>query len=97
MMPADTQDAVLRATLWNYVLWREGYSFDTAKLREMGGVSEVYEPAYVEDMDFGYRAWKRGWALGAIPQPSHLVKFPQLLKVAAAILATELVPLRLQP
>jgi len=35
--------------------------FDTAKLREMGGVSEVYEPAYVEDMDFGYRAWKRGW------------------------------------
>jgi GT2 family glycosyltransferase len=36
--------------------------FDTAKLREMGGVSEVYEPAYVEDMDLGYRAWKRGWA-----------------------------------
>ena len=35
--------------------------FDTAKLRELGGVSEVYEPAYVEDMDFGYRAWKRGW------------------------------------
>jgi GT2 family glycosyltransferase len=35
--------------------------FDTAKLREMGGVSEVYQPAYVEDMDFGYRAWKRGW------------------------------------
>lgn len=36
--------------------------FDTARLRELGGVSEVYEPAYVEDMDFGYRAWKRGWA-----------------------------------
>ena len=35
--------------------------FDTVKLREMGGVSEVYDPAYVEDMDFGYRAWKRGW------------------------------------
>jgi GT2 family glycosyltransferase len=35
--------------------------FDTAKLRALGGVSEVYEPAYVEDMDFGYRAWKRGW------------------------------------
>ncbi|HZL56510.1 MAG TPA: glycosyltransferase family 2 protein, partial [Bryobacteraceae bacterium] len=35
--------------------------FDTAKLREIGGVSEVYNPAYVEDMDFGYRAWKRGW------------------------------------
>ncbi len=35
--------------------------FDTAKLRALGGVSEVYEPAYVEDMDFGYQAWKRGW------------------------------------
>jgi GT2 family glycosyltransferase/glycosyltransferase involved in cell wall biosynthesis len=35
--------------------------FDTGKLRAMGGVSEVYDPAYVEDMDFGYRAWKRGW------------------------------------
>lgn len=35
--------------------------FDTAKLRAMGGVCEVYHPAYVEDMDFGYRAWKRGW------------------------------------
>ncbi len=35
--------------------------FDTLKLRELGGVSEVYDPAYVEDMDFGYRAWKRGW------------------------------------
>ena len=35
--------------------------FDTTRLREMGGVSEVYEPAYVEDMDFGYRAWQRGW------------------------------------
>jgi GT2 family glycosyltransferase/glycosyltransferase involved in cell wall biosynthesis len=35
--------------------------FDTAKLCATGGVAEVYEPAYVEDMDFGYRAWKRGW------------------------------------
>jgi GT2 family glycosyltransferase/glycosyltransferase involved in cell wall biosynthesis len=35
--------------------------FDTEKLRALGGVSEVYDPAYVEDLDFGYRAWKRGW------------------------------------
>ncbi|MCU1327032.1 MAG: glycosyl transferase, family 2, partial [Bryobacterales bacterium] len=35
--------------------------FDTAMLRQLGGVSERYDPAYVEDMDFGYRAWKRGW------------------------------------
>ena len=35
--------------------------FDTAKLCAMGSVSEVYDPAYVEDLDLGYRAWKRGW------------------------------------
>jgi GT2 family glycosyltransferase/glycosyltransferase involved in cell wall biosynthesis len=35
--------------------------FDTAKLHAIGGVSEVYDPAYVEDLDLGYRAWKRGW------------------------------------
>lgn len=35
--------------------------FDTAKLLALGGVSEVYDPAYVEDLDLGYRAWKRGW------------------------------------
>jgi type IV secretion system protein VirB8 len=32
-MPADVQDATLRATLWQYVLWREGYSADTAQFR----------------------------------------------------------------
>jgi glycosyltransferase involved in cell wall biosynthesis len=35
--------------------------FDTAKLFSLGGVSEVYDPAYVEDMDLGYGAWKQGW------------------------------------
>ena len=35
--------------------------FDTAKLNALGGVSELYDPAYVEDLDFGFRAWKLGW------------------------------------
>ncbi len=35
--------------------------FDTSKLRALGGLSEVFDPAYVEDLDLGYRAWKRGW------------------------------------
>lgn len=35
--------------------------FDTAKLMALGGVAELYDPAYVEDLDFGYRAWKCGW------------------------------------
>jgi type IV secretion system protein VirB8 len=33
MMPPDVQDATLRATLWQYVLWREGYSAETAQFR----------------------------------------------------------------
>lgn len=31
------------------------------KLRALGGIDEVYEPAYVEDMDIGWRAWQQGW------------------------------------
>ena len=49
--------------------------FDTAKLRELGGVAELFEPAYVEDLDLGYRAWKRGWpsvfCAGAIVEHRH--------------------------
>ena len=35
--------------------------YDTAKLRALGGMAEVFEPAYVEDLDAGFRAWKKGW------------------------------------
>jgi len=35
--------------------------YDAAKLRALGGVDEAYDPAYVEDLDLGYRAWQRGW------------------------------------
>lgn len=35
--------------------------FDTRKLASLGGVAERYDPAYVEDLDLGFRAWKRGW------------------------------------
>ncbi|MBY0506947.1 MAG: glycosyltransferase [Bryobacteraceae bacterium] len=33
----------------------------TAKLRALGGLDESYRPAYVEDLDLGYRAWLAGW------------------------------------
>ena len=35
--------------------------FDTRKLRQLGGLLETYEPAYVEDLDLGFRGWQRGW------------------------------------
>jgi GT2 family glycosyltransferase len=36
--------------------------YDTAKLRALGGMDEIYDPAYVEDLDIGYRAWQLGWS-----------------------------------
>jgi GT2 family glycosyltransferase len=35
--------------------------YDGAKLRELGGFDPTYETAYVEDLDAGVRAWRRGW------------------------------------
>ena len=65
-----------------YVLYGSGGCslYDAAKLRALGGVDEAYEPAYVEDLDLGYRAWQRGWPSvyvagrrgGAPPSRHHL-------------------------
>ena len=56
MMPADVQDATLRATLWQYVLWREGYSADTAQFR-FNIVAQMSDPdvaeAYADWYKFG--------------------------------------------
>jgi len=35
--------------------------YDTLKLRAIGGFGEIFTPAYVEDLDAGWRAWARGW------------------------------------
>jgi len=46
-----------------YVLYGSGGCslYDVAMLRALGCVDEAYEPAYVEDLDLGFRAWQRGW------------------------------------
>jgi GT2 family glycosyltransferase len=49
--------------------------YDAAKLHALGNVDEEYEPAYVEDLDLGYRAWQRGWptvyVAGAVVEHRH--------------------------
>ena len=49
--------------------------YDTAKLAALGNIDEAYEPAYVEDLDIGYRAWQRGWpsvyVAGALVEHRH--------------------------
>ena len=36
-------------------------AYDRQKFLELGGFSEIYNPAYVEDADLSYRAWKSGY------------------------------------
>ncbi|HEY4362078.1 MAG TPA: glycosyltransferase [Bryobacteraceae bacterium] len=47
----------------SYVLYGSGGCtlYDAAKLAQLGGFDPVYEPAYVEDLDLGVRAWQHGW------------------------------------
>jgi GT2 family glycosyltransferase len=60
-----------------YVLYGSGGCslYGVAKLRALGCVDEAYEPAYVEDLDLGYRAWQRGWptvfVAGAVVEHRH--------------------------
>jgi GT2 family glycosyltransferase len=60
-----------------YVLYGSGGCslYDSEKLRKLGCMNEIYDPAYVEDLDIGYRAWQRGWptvyVAGAVVEHRH--------------------------
>ncbi len=45
--------------------WAGGGSsaFHRARFLALGGFADDYSPAYVEDTDLSYRAWKRGWEI----------------------------------
>ncbi len=47
----------------SYVLYGSGGCslYDTAKVTALGGMDEAYQPAYVEDLDIGFRAWQHAW------------------------------------
>ena len=61
----------------SYVLYGSGGCslYDGAKLNALGDADETYEPAYVEDLDLGYRAWQRCWptvyVAGAVVEHRH--------------------------
>jgi len=61
----------------SYVLYGSGGCslYAAAMLRALGGADEAYAPAYVEDLDLGYRAWQRGWptvfVAGAVVEHRH--------------------------
>lgn len=45
--------------------WASGGSaaFRKSFWEKLGGFDEIYKPFYWEDIDLGYRAWKRGWKI----------------------------------
>ena len=45
---------------------------DRRRFAELGGFDEIYSPGYVEDTDFSYRAWKRGWKIAWEPRSTFL-------------------------
>lgn len=51
--------------LTNPSLWASGgqAAFDRQKWLSLGGMDLLYKPFYWEDVDLGYRAWKRGWKI----------------------------------
>jgi glycosyltransferase involved in cell wall biosynthesis/GT2 family glycosyltransferase len=61
----------------SYVLYGSGGCslFDASKLKQLGGLNEIYTPAYVEDLDLGYRGWLQGWpsvfVAGAMVEHRH--------------------------
>ena len=56
LTPVDGEDL-------SYVTYGSGgcSMYDTARFLECGGMGEVFTPAYVEDLDLGWRGWSRGW------------------------------------
>jgi glycosyltransferase involved in cell wall biosynthesis/GT2 family glycosyltransferase len=65
-MPQDFQvrcETPLPGEDLTYVTYGSGGCslYDTLKLRAIGRFGEVFQPAYVEDLDAGWRGWARGW------------------------------------
>lgn len=44
---------------------------DRLKFIELGGFNRLFYPAYCEDLDLGFRAWRRGWR--SIYEPESIV------------------------
>lgn len=45
-----------------------GGLFDAGKFRQLGGFDPLFRPYYWEDMDLGWRAWRRGWKIVQEPR-----------------------------
>jgi len=62
---AKVEPSKTNAKTLNPSLWASGgqAAFSRAKWLELGGMDLLYKPFYWEDVDMGYRAWRRGWRI----------------------------------
>lgn len=58
LVHADVPDRKAGPTFWAF---GGSAAFDRKKWETLGGMDELFRPAYWEDIDLSYRAWKRGW------------------------------------
>jgi len=67
-------------------------AIDKKKFLLLGGFDNIYYPAYYEDTDLGYRAWKRGWKVIYEPKSvvyhMHMATSKHLLKNKIGTLMT---------
>jgi len=58
----------------SYTLFASGGAVvvDRARFLALGGFDEMYSPGYVEDTDFCYRTWKRGWRIAYDPRSTFV-------------------------
>jgi GT2 family glycosyltransferase len=83
MAPAHRDDFPIHCDLpvpgedLTWVLYGSGGCslYEAGMLRALGGMDEAYAPAYVEDLDVGYRAWQYGrptvFVAGAVVEHRH--------------------------
>ena len=65
------KQAAARAPGDIFLLGGTSAAFERAKLLDLGGFDELFNPFYWEDADLSYRAWKRGWRI--LYEPKSLV------------------------
>lgn len=61
-------EAVHHSPDWRLDAPAGGGLFDGLKLRQLGGFDPLFRPFYWEDIDLGFRAWRRGWKIISAPE-----------------------------
>jgi len=79
LVHAEAQDRKPGPTLWAF---GGSGAFSHEKWLKLGGMDALFRPAYWEDIDLSYRAWKRGWKVVFEPK-SRVYHQPESTNISA--------------